>query len=765
MIILVLTICAGFVPLNAAAPQLPPNLTNLTLRFKAGLSNVDALRHAPNLESIEISDSSDILHLQNFPAMKKARSLKIDGMDQLSSLDWLKGFTALDYLDLSRNKTLVSLEGIPPLTVRTVTCTGNENLTSVAGISNLTSLAHLDLHGNFLLCDLSAISGLASLETLDLSYSPNLRDLSPLTNLPNLKRLDLTGCGAITNYGALSQVRSLEMLDLSFVYAALDLQLPAMPAVTSVNMANSGFLSVRFQGLCPKLTMVDLGHNKSLKALAGFDQLPALSSVCISGCVLITNLSFLNGTAAMTNANLSRLEVLQSLAGLPDWPLLKELNVSYNPVMTNVAELGKFKSLNTLDLSENPALLDISPVTNLSSLKHLNVSFTASITNVDWLKHLTLLETVNLNGLLGLTSLAGFPEMARLNVLRVSAGGLRTVDGLPPLPLLREVELDKCRYLTNVQALARLPALGTLRVQHPFWPDFTEIPPLRVKTLDSSFGDNLRSLKGLEHWTNLAYLDLSFSPTLENLAEVRQLSELRVLRLTGSGAITDLDVLAGHRSLEIVDASRMPKLRSIAGLRNLPALGRLNAAQNPELTEANISDLPSLRSVDLSMNRSLELATIGPSLPKLARIYVSRNHILREVVFAETLPELAELEISWCPRLERIKRIGAQEKLAVLHMDGAQNLKWISGSQNLPPVKTLYLRHCGLSDLTGLDRFSALKSLSFGWSMELKSLAGLTSLVHIEEIDMRGCPDLKDHEDLAKLTHLRSILRGVPARD
>ena len=135
-----------------------------------GISNLEGLQYAVNLETLLLSNRTDDPNGNN-----------------VTDLTPLRNLTKLDRLDIEGNG-LSSLAGLQGLNLTQIDAADN-NIEDLSPLSNLTQLNRLLLDNNNI-SDLAPLSGLSNLETLFL-FGNQIGDLSPLATLENLASINL----------------------------------------------------------------------------------------------------------------------------------------------------------------------------------------------------------------------------------------------------------------------------------------------------------------------------------------------------------------------------------------------------------------------------------------------------------------------------------------------------------------------------------------------------------------------------------------------
>ncbi len=293
--------------------------------------------------------------------------------------------------------------------------------------------------------------------------------------------------------------------------------------------------------------------------LDGLSGLSKLTSLRASGCALLTE-----GAPALkqlTLLDLSSASLQDShLGAIGQCTQLRSLDLAFNDITeAGLEKLQNLVSLEEVTLSHNPRLVSGLNLIKASSLKR-----------------------VRLDGLP--LSAEAFGEVIRWkdSLIEVSLNGNQTLSGtdlrvLRSLKKLQRLQLENTKISdTDLTAAALLDSLRSLRLTNTL-------------ISDSGLRNCIAQLEQLEE------LDLGKSgmPSLTSLGldSLSALTRLKVLRIPGSGSVSDLGWLQHHKSLNILDLAGVP-------------VDDQGAAQ--------IGELANLRELYLDRNRDGDLVANGP---------------------------------------------------------------------------------------------------------------------------------------------------------
>lgn len=194
---------------------------------------------------------------------------------------------------------------------------------------------------------------------------------------------------------------------------------------------------------------------------------------------------------------------------------------------------------------------------------------------------------------------------------------------LPPLPLLRELDLGKSAAVSSaaLPLLARYPGLWRLRLSGcegltaVSLAGFSELRQLRLAWNLRMTSVSLASLPELRA-LSMAMSDQFDTLQLSNVPQVREVLLRGCVQLTSS----DLAPLASLEMLETLDLTGCVRLDLGTGnrLRNLPQLRELILNGCTGLERLRLTNLPSLRVLDLAETHVTHLGLAGvPALEQL----------------------------------------------------------------------------------------------------------------------------------------------------
>ncbi|MBN2440480.1 MAG: leucine-rich repeat domain-containing protein [Spirochaetales bacterium] len=376
----------------------PTPITELTVITFPDIFFELAVRDAINKPSgdIYVSDVNKITHFE-------ARNL-------ITNIKGIEHFTALEELSLFGNDNLTDITLLANLTSLTSLNLAYTSVSNLSPLSGLTSLKTLLLYNNGDLVDISPLAGLTSLMELRLSDDYSVEDITPLENLTGLKILTLDRSG-LTDITPLSGLTALEQLFLQNNKISDISPLTHCTALIWLNISDNTISDMTPLSGCTAMQKLSASGNtiNDITFLADFTRLSELEL----GSITVDDVTPLSHCTNLTYLSL-RSETLSNVAPLSNLTALKRLVIGSN--MSDISPLSGLTSLTRLTLSGNN-ISDILPLATLINLSELGLS-SNMISDLTPLKNLTGLVTLGLdnNPISNISSLAGLTNLSFLSL-------------------------------------------------------------------------------------------------------------------------------------------------------------------------------------------------------------------------------------------------------------------------------------------------------------------------------------------------------------
>ena len=475
------------------------------------------------------------------------------------------------------------------------------DLQSVAGHTELTSLS---LNGCSI-TDISALSALTGLTTLSLEDN-DITDLAPLSGLRSLTALYLGGNDGIASLEPLYSLTKLATLD-----------------ITGREISSEEFDELQ----------------KALPDCNILSDEPTATEISLGGKTF---------TSDVTELDLSNCGITD-ISALAECTQLETLNLSGNSI-SSISALASMPRLRALDISGN-AVTSLSPLIALTSLESLNASGN-QISTVSALAGHTALTSLNLDGnpLSGIEALSGLTGLTELSLKNAGIDDA-DIPVLQTLTGLASLDLDGNESISAEAADALRSSLPNCNITIPEDIYVVNLGNGSYETgaayVDAS-GQEVKSLQGVEHFTNLQVLVLSRNPGID---------------ISNASAL-----LGGVQSLALADC----------GLTDVSALSGLTQLLTLDLMLNDISDVTPLR-----------------YLTCLTELHLSMNEHLGDISPLSTLTALTTLSINGTAVTD-LKPISGITSLEVLDIEGCE-IEDITALYGLKNLRTLYAAGCGLT--------------------------------------------------------------------
>ena len=382
--------------------------------------------------------------------------------------------------------------------------------------------------------DIAPVAGLKNLKKLRLQVAAP--DLSPVSGLTGLTSLEVND-DAINGVQWMSQLTNLTTVEVGGERIASFKGLPSLPNLKRANFYNAkpDDLAPLVEAL-PGLTDLKLHYNE-IKDLSPLTKLAGLKDLSLYGAT-VKDFSPLAGCPA-----------LRSLM----YYAVKDADFSTLGKLTQVTELkGGLTKLDNIDW-----------VANLPNLKKFDV-FAEYVTDYSPLTKINL-------------------EDFQIWSMRVPVGDLAPVGQFASL---KKLKLWDVNGAANSAALTGLSGLGKFTIDgynakegEPFdfssasgWKNLKELEIRKTNGINTA---NLGTLSGLE---KLNISDVNLKGEAFDLGFLKGLTGLKYLTINNS-KVTGLDAIAGCTSLVNVTLTKTEGVSSLAALKQLPGLKRLDVTK------------------------------------------------------------------------------------------------------------------------------------------------------------------------------------------
>ena len=241
------------------------HLEKLTLLDTSSMTSLNGLASLVNLKSFEVSiqsfsDLSPLGELTNLQSLKLRSGSKLD-LSPLAKLGALRELDLVAFHNTSM-KPLGGLKGVRTLSISGNSLTDMDALSGMTGVESLVVATHVT--------SIAFVSGMRGLTHLDADGNPGLQDLTPLKSLPALASLELNDAG-IEDLSALSSCTHLKSLSIRRTTVKSLAPLASLKELVTLNLSGIRGVDLAPIAKMPGLKYVTLYSDQvSAPALAAF---------------------------------------------------------------------------------------------------------------------------------------------------------------------------------------------------------------------------------------------------------------------------------------------------------------------------------------------------------------------------------------------------------------------------------------------------------------------------------------------------------------
>jgi Leucine-rich repeat (LRR) protein len=294
---------------------------------------------------------------------------------------------------------------------------------------------------------------------------------------------------------------------------------------------------------------------KHYTSLIGFQYFTQLTSLNLSDCENISDLSPLASLTQLTSLNLARCTRISDLSPLARLTQLTSLDLTRCTRISDLSPLARLTQLTSLDLTRCMQISDLSPLARLTQLTSLDLTRCMQISDLSPLARLTQLTSLSLSGLGLIDNLSPLESLAQLNILDLSGcTQISDIIHLAKLNQLKLLNLNGCGQISEFAPLANLTQLDSLYL---------------------SGCDLISDLTSLADLVQLTLLHLKGCRQISDLAPLIGLNILHELNLAGCGQIADVTPLANLTQLVLLDLSDCRHVSDLTPLIHLSILQNL----------------------------------------------------------------------------------------------------------------------------------------------------------------------------------------------
>ncbi len=404
--------------------------------------------------------------------------------------------------------------------------------------------------------------------------------------------------------------------------------------------------------------------------------------------------------------NLSRITNADLVAFVKAFPETTDIEIHSND-LSSYAPLAELKNLKKIR-ARTSKVTDMTPLANLTQLNTIDVEYTAAGQDLSWMNKLVNLQNIILIAK-GLTSVEGLPTLPKLYRIRLERIAAPKLDALvPALPNLTTAEL---RYgtFTDISALTKLPKLANVSFYGASIKDFS---PMAAAP----------QLKSLNYYATNG----SDYTTLGTLKQVQILS----------GGLTNLDSLAWIQDMPNLKRFDVfsEKVTDYTPLKNAPNINNLSIwkMKVPVGDLAFLKPLKDLAYLKIDSNDGVKGYEALGELTKMQYLYLVNNdkkdNPTIDFAFLQKMPDLRGLRLSASTaenlNIQGLKRLG-NIRLDFMNLGEGKKAVDLSTFKDLPDLTMLDLQECKVTNFQNMDNMPKLRTLNIAKSTGITDLSVL----------------------------------------
>lgn len=438
-----------------------------------------------------------------------------------------------------------------------------------------------------------------------------------------------------------------------------------------------------------------LDNNKDLEKVTS---LTIKSNAFLEDLTSVENLTNLTNLTIKGNANLSNLSGISSLVNLKSLTLLDNFNLQ------SIEGIENLKNLKSLVITGSDNIINIEEIDKLSELTELSIGGDDNLQSIGNFKTLTKLSTLTIDDnaiIKSLNELA--PCFRNISSLTINLTfSIKTLDGIELFKNLKKLKLSNDYNLENIEQIKNLPKLEELVIYR------------NTKLID---------FKGIEDAVGLSVLKISKSQGLVNLTNWSKLQHLSLLSITENGDLKNLEGIEAFTNLTTLALKDNQNLASLSSIEKLEKLTDLTLEGNELLYYNELSTLPNLKSLKISINDDIKNLMMLSELRNLTSLTLSDN--IDDFAGIEKLKKLESLTIRENDLIENLDEIKSLKQITSLTLDDnlyLENIKAIKGLKQISNLVLIGNERLESLDEQGLEKLPRLHSLITDRAITYQSL-------------------------------------------
>ena len=516
-------------------------------------------------------------------------------------LEGIRTITAIDSLNLARNKYIQNIEPLAALVGLRYLNLSTTQVSDLTPIRNLTELVTLDI-ARTAVADITPLRYAMKLGALNLRGT-RVNDLSVLSNLEALQSLDVTGVPA-TDFTALTSLTQLKRLVVAHTrFSSFDIL--QSPELLELNAAKTSVTDLSPLSRLSKIESLTI-DSTTFTLMTPLASLKNLKVLSLNGTA-ITSLEPLNGLTQLERIYCDNTSVKQEMATAfvskhPDVLIIfdsrdlrgwwSSLPAGWRDVFRRGAKIGtnptkedlaKVTNLDSINLSNDISIQDLVPLSKLAKVRVLMAAKT-SIDDLSPLQNASELKVLDVSHT-RINDAAAFVRFSSLSELRADGTQLPRIDTLITMKSLKRLYLDQTPITNDQVKMFLQKSPGCLVVYktgilQQWWTNLTDTwKGILQRTVSMSPAVSREDLHRLVETEKVSF---SNEP-VDDLTPLQEFVRLKILHFSGT-SISKLDPLTRMRTLESLRVNDNP-------IRDLSPLIPLDGLQELDIANTAIEDL------------------------------------------------------------------------------------------------------------------------------------------------------------------------------
>jgi len=693
----------------------------------------------------------------NYPNCTEVEEIYLEGGD-ISDLSPLAGIIMSGALSIYECNQLINLEGLNLQTTAVVEISACEEIISLSGLGNMTSLDNLFLTANPKLVDISALENLddANSMSIEIIDNPLLEFCGygficyNIIEFPQGVQIDGNASGC-SDFEEIQNDCGLECPEVELIFdSQQDVDdfannYPNCPEL-NVDVQIFGNDITNLNGLASLISApsIEIFDANNLTDLSGFESLENVDVMIVEGCAQLSDLSHLNDIeiSHLTMKGLDELTSLDFISGINQ---LTSLEIIHCVQLSDLSGLSGMTSIDHLVLDQIETLQTLSGLENMQQIGFLALKRNDLLTDISALETLASIDMTTIIENNPLLSVCDYDFICEL--LEISPSDITVSGNDIGCSSLAELT-DSCNPGECPASDVYLESQSDIDAFFALFPNCTE---LNVSV--SITGDDVTNLNG---FTNIAHilggnsLYISNAGNLNDLSGFQNLMEVGDLEIINCDQLTDLSGFANLSTLNTLTLSGNEILSDLNGLANLETSAeQITIIENPNLAVCDFDfvcntifddlNLVTISDNDTGCNTLSEVFFACNNEEMLecpiddVQIFDSQEDVdLFGLLFPSCTIFPGEIQILG-NTITDLTPLASLEEVGTLILSFG-NFENLSALNNLLTINHIIIEDCGIESMNGLNENLSIGTLEIGANNDFDDCAGLEFLTSLEKL-------------------------------